>query len=194
MKYDKPFSPEESCIIKAGIFIDGELQRKASEVHYYKHLGLGKLIELKKKPNWKYGPETNAGLFDGIRGAENYGDGKWIGFQGKDLIAEIDLLDAEEINQISFGYFNHAKAWILPPKSVSLYVSSDGKSYKEYFQQELNLDKQNETDHLDSYSIQLKGESFRYLKLLIENYKKLPADHVSAGNNSWLFVDEIVIE
>lgn len=192
--YEKPFSPDTSCIIQAGIFIDGELQRKASVFHYVKHLGLGKTIKLKRKPSWRYGAETHAGLLDGIRGTENYGDGRWTGFQGKNLIGKIDLLEEQEIHQISFGYIQHSRAWILPPKSVTIYTSKDGKSYQEYIQQIIENKENDGANHLASFSISFKGESFRYLKLVIENYKKLPANHINAGNECWLFIDEIVIE
>ncbi|NOR86421.1 MAG: family 20 glycosylhydrolase [Bacteroidales bacterium] len=192
--YDKPFSPDSSCRIQAAIFKNGELQRKASSFDYQKHLGIGKIIKLKKKPSWRYGAETNAGLLDGIRGTENYGDGRWTGFQAKDFIAEIDLMEEQAVHSISFAYIMNSRAWILPPKSVTIYTSKDGKSYTEYFQLSVDEDPLSEEYERKKISISLNGDSLRYFKMTIESYKKLPLSHPSAGNDCWLFIDEIVIE
>ena len=34
----------------------------------------------------------------------------------------------------------------------------------------------------------------RYVKIIIKNYGKMPAWHLSAGEQAWLFVDEIWVK
>lgn len=194
MVYDKPFSPEQTCMIKAGIFEDGKLQRKATEFEYVKHLGLGATIKLLKKPSARYGTETKAGLLDGIKGSLNHRDGKWSGFSGKDLIAEIDFKSPTDLNKLSFAYIYNKGAWILPPKSISIYARKEGESYKLIGEKEfellyLRLDQEN---HL--IEIEIEKEDVVSLKVVIESYKKLPDSHPYAGRDCWLFVDELVIE
>lgn len=192
--YEKPFSPEHSGIIKAGIFVDGQLQRKASEFQYVKHLGLGADMKLLKKPSERYGPETNAGLLDGIKGSPNHGDGKWSGFQAKDLIAEIEFKEAKDIKSITFSYIQNQRAWIMPPKSVTVYTRKADSSYELAYEGDLkdllSIADQNKSDvHID-----VEVEKAVALKIHVENYKKLPSSHPYAGRECWLFVDELVIE
>jgi hexosaminidase len=43
-------------------------------------------------------------------------------------------------------------------------------------------------------TIALKNAKARYLKLEISNFGEIPAGAPGAGNRSWLFVDEIIVE
>lgn len=192
--YSKPFSPDSSCTIKAGIFEDGKLVRKATEFKYVKHLGLMAEHKLLKKPSPRYGSETNASLFDGIKGTENHSDGRWCGFQGKDVIAELDFQEPVEISEVSFSYINKQKSWILPPKSVSVYGRAEGESYKLLKEADLKfLNKITDPALLD-FKNELDPTTIISIKIIIESYKKLPANHDFAGQDCWLFIDELVIK
>jgi len=116
--YHEAFSPENSCIITAGIFEDGKLMRKTTQFQYIKHLALGADIKLLKKPNRAYNPGAYA-LIDGIIGSDNHRDGKWSGFKGKDLIAEIEFKEATDISSLSFAYINSQSAWILLASKIN---------------------------------------------------------------------------
>jgi hypothetical protein len=39
----------------------------------------------------------------------------------------------------------------------------------------------------------IKKVRAKYFKVTVENYGKLPDWHISAGEQAWLFIDEIVI-
>lgn len=192
--YEKPFSPEESGIITAGIFEDGKLVRKSTQINYVKHLGIGQDIKFLKKPSWRYGAETGAGLLDGIRGTDNFRDGKWSGFQGKDIMAEIDFKEATDVKQISFSYINEPGAWILPPKSVSIYTRVKDGNYQLILEQDLSDLLQKPNHKKGDIALAFEGNQIVAIKIVIENYKTLPANHDYAGEECWLFVDELVIE
>ena len=192
--YQKPFSPEKSGIIRAGIFEEGQLVRKITEINYVKHLGLGADLKLLKKPSPRYGAESKAGLLDGIQGSDDFGDGKWMGFNGKDLVAEISYHQALDINGLSFSYIQNKGAWILPPKAISVYARGENESYHLVYEDDLKdllsiADKNKSVVRVD-----FQAEKIISLKIHIENYKKLPSSHPNAGNDCWLFVDELVIE
>ena len=40
----------------------------------------------------------------------------------------------------------------------------------------------------------VKKARAKYFKITLENYGKLPDWHISAGEQAWLFVDEIIIQ
>jgi len=187
--YNGAFSPDTTCSIRAAIFIDGKLLRKASEYQFVKHKGLGKKLTLKKKASRKYGIEKQNILFDAIKGSDSYRDGNWIGFNAKDLIAEIDMKEKTKLHEIAIGYINEPGRWILPPKSVSVFASDDGNLYKELLHHTVPLD--NNDFKVGRIVLPIDSDSLRYMKVVVENYKKLPPSHPYAGENSWIFIDEI---
>ncbi len=192
--FNKAFSPQASGVITAGIFEDGKLMRNATQIKYEKHLGLGQDIKLLKKPNHKYGGETNAGLLDGILGSDNHKDGKWSGFKGKDLVAEIDFTEPKDLKSLRFSYIQHQGAWIMPPKAVSVYGRTEGQAYELIYEGDLkdllNIKKPNQSEVF----VELNKTQLVALKIHVENYKKLPSSHTYAGNECWLFVDELILE
>jgi hexosaminidase len=192
--YQHPFTPDSSCIIHAAIFKEGILQRYVSEFHYVKHLGIGKSIVLRKKPSRSYGEHQQSALLDGIRGAENYQDGNWLGFEGKDLIAEIDLGEKTKLHQMSIAYINQPGRWIIPPKSVSVFSSEDGKIYHELAHQVVGMKNADHEFVVGNVLVSFQADSTRYLKVVVENEKKLPPSHPYAGEDAWIFIDEIVLK
>jgi hypothetical protein len=40
----------------------------------------------------------------------------------------------------------------------------------------------------------LEVDSLQYLKVVVENEKKLPPSHPYAGEDAWIFIDEIVLK
>jgi len=192
--YKGPFTPQESCTIKAGIFEDGELQRKATQFEYVKHLGLGKGLYLNDKPHRKYGGRIKNGLTDGILGSDNPYDGKWSGFKAKDLIAEIDLYGKTDIQSVSFSYIHDEGAWILAPKSVSVFVKYEGGDYHLISEKDLaSLLSESSKKH-GFIEIPINTNDVVALKIKIESYQLLPEDHPYAGNECWLFVDELIVK
>jgi hexosaminidase len=154
-------------------------------------VALGTDIRLLKKPNRSYNSGAGA-LIDGIIGTENYADGKWSGFKGKDLIAEIEFKEAKDIKSLSFAYINSHGAWILPPKSISVYIRKEGESYQ--LAKEIDLKSlYSETKKIGHVDMEFEGKAIIAIKIQIENYKKLPKDHDYAGEESWLFIDELII-
>lgn len=192
--YEKSFVIDTSGTITAGIFEDGKLVRKATNIQYVNHLGIGQNIKLLKKSSWRYGAETGADLLDGILGSDDYKDGHWAGFQGKDLIAEIDFNEPTDITQLRFHYINHSGAWILPPKSVSIYVRSQDESYHLVLEQDFTNLIDDPNHQKGEVSMAFNGKEIVALKVIIENYKVLPDFHPYTGEDCWLFVDELVIK
>lgn len=190
--YNEPFSPKNSCVIKAGVFEDGKQIRKTAQFSYVKHLGLGQEIHLLKKASKKYSIIGSDLLLDGIKGTEDFSEGRWLGFEGKDLIAEINLKYPLRVEQLSFSYVNRPRQWILAPKAVRVYARKKNERYN--LVNEIDLqDKYKSEERIGDVNISIATDSIVALKIVIENYKKLPDNHKYAGEDSWIFIDELVL-
>ena len=71
-------------------------------------------------------------------------------------------------------------------------VSTDGKTYNPFGTAKARSEKNEEVRVLD---LEVKGKAkARYVKVKIKNYGLLPEWHISAGNQAWLFVDEVWVK
>ncbi len=136
------------------------------------------------------GPE---GMIDLLRGQKDWRIGGWQGYHGKDFMALVDLGSAQKVKRLGLGCIQEPKPWIMMPKEIIFEVSADGINYhalktitpKEDAHAEEAIVKDLYTDC---------QEEIRYIRVKAVRYGTLPEWHISAGEESWLFVDEILIE
>ena len=151
-----------------------------------------KPITLKEQPSKGYVFNGAQVLVDGLRGGSNYKTGHWLGFQGKDLDATIDLKEPTEIQKGSFNTNVVKGDWIMGASAVTVKVSDDGKNFKEVASKKIPELTQNDKDGLYPQEISFAPVKARYVEIII-NSSKLPKWHGGAGSPAFLFVDEIEI-
>jgi arylsulfatase len=157
-------------------------------------LAVGARISLATPASPRYsgsGPET---LIDGLRGSLDHGDGAWLGFEGGDLDAVIDLGTPQTVHRISCSFLENQAAWIFPPQAVDLEVSTDGVAYTaagHYDDPRGNFDR---TLRAVDHAAELPGSPLiRYIRVKAKSVGVCPGWHPGAGGKAWLFSDEIVV-
>lgn len=142
------------------------------------------------------GPE---GMVDNIYGNINYRIGGWQGWQG-DMVAVVEMDKDQKVKMVGLNCLENMRSWIFYPKRVKIEYSTDGENWQPYgVVPELQKVPNSETDQKrqGESTTQLfavvKGVRAKYFKITAENYGLLPDWHLSAGEQAWLFVDEIVI-
>lgn len=142
----------------------------------------------------QYGKEDGLMLFDRVVGTNNYGDGTWTGWNDSNCEFVIDFGEERTINFLNVGYLRACRSWIFPPKSITASISESGKEFKIIDRKELGLvDKPEDETMLVRQILKFNKTKTRYLKVSIESSGKMPEWHAAAGYNSWLFIDEIMI-
>jgi hypothetical protein len=132
-------------------------------------------------------------LIDYIRGSSNYRTGAWQGYEGINLSAVVDLGKIQDVNKISTGFLQDIGSWIFMPDEVKYYISEDGKRFK-LVSTILNNIPENDSDiSIKDFSADFKNIRTRYIKVEGINKGTCPPWHKGAGNEAWIFVDEIVI-
>ena len=120
---------------------------------------------------------------------ERYGDAEWLGFDGEDFEAIVDFGKTENINEIIFRFFKGEGQWLYLPKEIIIFSSSDGKDFKEMINnKDIKGDKK-----VVEIKIPFNNLNTRYLKIIAKNYGLIPKGKQGAGNKSWLFIDEIIV-
>lgn len=188
--YKEPIVITDNVTIKAIAYDDINGYSQVAEATYTK-FNKDKKVTYITKPNPQYYAGGDDGLIDGIMGNENWRVGNWQGFPG-DFEAIIDLQKVKTVKSLLISCLEDVRAWIFFPKSFEIYISEDGENYEQYIAFDGIESEKSEEAKLHVFIA--KGESTgRYLKIKVNNYGKLPVWHVSAGQQAWLFMDEISV-
>ena len=87
-------------------------------------------------------------------------------------------------------FFNGNGAWIYPAREVVVSVSSDGKNFTVVGKNAV----QTGDGAIVETQIPLENTKGTYLKVFAKRFGIIPDEAQGAGNEAWLFVDEIVVE
>ena len=194
--YQIPIVLERPCLVKAACF-NALGEPICTERYFCYHKGMGRLKQL-NSPAGNYRPEYSGGgdgaLLDGNLGSDDYTDGRWQGFYGIDADLEIDFGKYQKVNALNIGFLVNAHDWILRPNEVEVYTSNDGKSYKPYTTFTLTTETPLTGSHTFRERFELPNLSTRYLRIVVKNPGILPEGLPGSGYDSWIFMDEVMVE
>jgi len=157
------------------------------------NLARGKEVRVLTEYSTKYNPAGASALTDGLRGVLDY-NFNWLGFQGEDMVAVIDLGKSTTVNRISADFMQFQNAWIFLPEEVLYYGSTDALNFYYLGGVDNTVPDDRPGIFTVPFAINLPGTSFRYLKVEARALKTCPEWHIGAGERSWIFVDEIVVQ
>jgi len=140
-------------------------------------------------PNYSNGDLSY--LTNGVRGASDY-KVHWLGWEGKDVNLVLDLEKPVTASTIEMSSLYDPKSWILHPAAVSCLVSENGTDFTPIGKIEVSGDQEKE-EVTRVYNFKAPAKPFRYVKFEVKGTLHLFDWHPSAGGNSWVFIDEIVV-
>ncbi|WP_262914557.1 glycoside hydrolase family 20 protein [Pontibacter vulgaris] len=189
--YTKPFVLKQSAVIKAASFADGKVVGKVSTKHFDAHKAFTRTVNLIIPAHQSYA--NKATLVNGLGGSTDQTDGHWTGFLGTDMEAVIDLKEITPVKRLSSSFMQNIGYRIFLPAQVEYAVSTDGVTYKTV--------KVITTVNPDAAEGILKREvtadiapvKARFVKVKAKSIGVSPAKYPSAGQKTWLFADEIMV-
>ena len=151
------------------------------------------------QPAPQYTENGTEGMVDGVYGTTNYRIGGWQGWQG-DMVAMVEFDKERSVSMVGVNCLENMRSWIFYPKGVKIEYSTDEDNWQLYgtvpeLQEVPGSDdawQRQEESTTQLFTVRKKVRA-KYLRLTVENYGKLPDWHLSAGEQAWLFMDEIVI-
>ncbi len=188
--YNSPVIIKESGLLGAA-FADNNDKLISSWIWqpFYINLATGKKIRLASEPNKSYSAGGAFALVDGVQNEKGMlRSAQFLGFNGRDFEAVIDLGAEMEVKEIILHAFEQKGSWIYRPSKVSFLTSADGITFLP-INSEVNL---TGTKNLE-YKIN-KAASTRFIKVVAENNGQIAAGEPGAGFKAWLFVDEVEVK
>jgi hypothetical protein len=114
-------------------------------------------------------------------------------------VAVVELDKARKVSMVGVNCLENMRSWIFYPKSIKVEYSADGETWMPYgekvhIEEAPGEEMQARQGESHTRLVAVKGDiRARYFKITLENYGRLPEWHISAGEQAWLFADEIVI-
>lgn len=178
------------------VFKNGKQYGEPVFQFFTKHKGIGAKVKYYSDYSEYYPAAGETALVDGRTGIIEFRDGNWQGFWGKDLDVELDLGLEKEISTVLVMANEYQNSWIFRPKRMKVEISQDGQNWTELTNRDFPEAKpDNKKKRLAYFSQRLEVPvKARYIKVFIENYGKVPDWHEAAGQDCWLFIDEIIVE
>ena len=157
-------------------------------------LSYGRRVKLKNNPSKKYKANGAASLTDGKTGTKNFADNNYLGFEGEDFVATIDLGKLTSIHSVGLNYLVETRSWIFEPTEIIIEASEDGINFTQIAVKKYDPTKWKEAKGMNSFKENIKSKQTRYVRFIAKNRGTCPADHPGAGGKAWIFISEITVD
>ncbi len=192
--YSIPVKITKTIKLNAAAFRNKNYVGKQINLSFDFHKALNSRITLINKYDQRYRAGGNNALIDGIRGTKNLHDGLWQGYDGKNFEGIIDLGKVENISKVTPRFMLDSGSWVFLPTEVEVSISKDGINYFDKKTVLNDTPQKNSEIILKDFSARFKNQKARYIKVKAVSIKKCPPWHPGAGQNAWLFIDEIEVK
>jgi len=119
-----------------------------------------------------------------------YGGSEWLGFSGDDFDATLTFHKPQNIQSLSFKFFKGEGQWIYLPTRIAVYGILDGGKRQLLVEtHEVKSD-----DKIANITLPFSETTVSQLNIVIKNFGIMPEGSQGAGNEAFLFVDEIEIK
>ena len=168
--------------------------RKALKTAIKENLASFKDVTLLTDPK-KYANEDPKVLTDGALGGNSFYS-NWLGFEGNNLNAVVDLGELKEIKSLSMNFLQVTNHIVFFPVQVEFFYSDDNLKWKSLgkVSNKSDLSPKSKVNDIQTFSINAGVLKARYIKVIADNMSKAPIWHHGADLPSWIFADELIIE
>ncbi len=193
--YKSSFVILKTCTIKAKAFKKGCVPSFVA-LRQFNRLNI-KSTTFVNPPVERYGKDADIALMDGKKGVAGDYYNDWLGFEGCDMEATIELAVPTDIGTVKVGICHEPNNWVMWPKAVWVCFSKDGTDFSEWQMAELPVfdrpDKMTGHGRIEARA-RVNEKQVKFVRVKVENYGVLPEWHPYAGQKAWIMVDEVTIE
>ncbi len=153
-------------------------------------------IEIRSTYANQYAAYGDLTMIDGIRGGNEYRTGDWQGYWAQDIMVELTFKNPRTISELALGCLEDTKSWIFLPNAVVFEGSTDGVNFEILgINKQIHTATSNRPPIVKDFKWTIEqAKAFKKIRVTALNYGKCPVWHLGAGNDTWLFVDEIVLK
>ena len=189
--YTGPFTVSKSCTMEAYSEARGQ-KSFTTRTNVYKIFS-DRDIQVNSKSSRMYSAGGPNALIDSRRGGTNWRTGGWIGYQGTDFEAVVDLRSVRHVSKVGAGFIQDARSWLWMPRFVEYSVSQDGINYVPVAKVSNKVDDRDYELQIWNCDVPVNVRA-RYVKVFAKTIGTIPSWHPGAGGQGYIFVDEISVD
>ncbi len=194
LRYTGPVTIDESVIVKAISHKPGWSFSEVTEQRLTRSSIVPVRAKLAKAPSGKYQGKGALTLIDGQKGTQRFTDGLWIGYEGEDASAILELDQPKTLNKVTVSALAAQGSWIFYPKAIKVSYSEDGKTFRAAGELNLPLEQPKTlVEGMEYFDVQVQIKGARFVRIQVENVGENPWWHPNPGGKSWIFLDEILL-
>jgi hypothetical protein len=166
---------------------------KALERATLTNMAAGKPVTLMTQPK-KYAGEDPQTLTDGSLGGNSF-YANWLGFEGNDMEAVIDLGQPKSISFVHTAFLKVTNHIVFFPEEVEISISTDNNTFRSIATKETAhpLKRGDKVNDIEYFDFQFEPVQARYIKVFAKSKKVAPPWHHASGLPCWTFCDEVII-
>lgn len=192
-RYIQPIELTQSTKLRAISVKDAYVNSLETQVDFIQSIAFNS-VQYKYPYSDKYDALGNLTIGDGKFGEENNYSENWLGFEGVDFHASIDLGTKKSVSTVKIDFLESIKSWIFLPEFIEVSVSDDGVNFQLVKKLDINkaLAERKANSHL--FELTFPAKEARYIEINAKNIAVCPDWHSGNGGKAWLFIDEIVVD
>ena len=131
-------------------------------------------------------------LIDLEKGSDYYKDGNWVGFHN-DLVATLDLGVERTFSQLAAHCLENVDRHVFYPLYIEVYVGNEPDLLKQVGELKLPPSDRKTGNKIKSILVNFEQVSARYIKVIMKTSRSMPKWHARAGQDSYIYLDEIMV-
>jgi predicted alpha-1,2-mannosidase len=181
--FKKPFVIESDSVVDAQAFTADRRTSQTATARFHRIPHDWKLT-LQSNYSTQYTGGGDLALIDGVRGTNNWSGGAWQGYQGKDLVAVVDLGSVQKVSKVGAGFLQDIGSWIWMPSRVEIELSLDGVTFGPAYSIANEVSEKQEGVVTRDFVKTIAPTEARYLRIRAVHLRP----------ETWIFADEIIVE
>ncbi|MBS1513339.1 MAG: beta-N-acetylhexosaminidase [Bacteroidetes bacterium] len=183
-------------ITKTGYLMVKEKLMSPVSQSFHFNKATGKKITLVNEPAKNYPGDGAFTLVNGVQNEKGLArSNEFLGFNGKDLDATIDLGQLTDVKSVTLHFFEQQGSWIYAPSQFAVQYLYSLDTDEKAIMRPVKMDTIDipSGKGLNKMTIST-NQNCRYIHIIAKNFGTIPSGNPGAGNPAWLFVDEIEVE
>ena len=186
--YTQPIPVTKDMTVKSALYKGGERKGTIFTSSCQLNKATNAKLSLKTEPSRSYNTGGAFTLVNGESASLPRINEQWLGWRGSDMEALINLEKPVEIKEVQIGFLHEEFSWIYFPQSVDVYLSDDGLNFRSVAHRSLST-----VSDMRWLVVEIASVKTQYIKIVAKNRGKIASGKPGAGEDSWLFCDEIMI-
>jgi hexosaminidase len=188
--YSHPLVLQNDATVVAAVISNGQVTDQLKK-SFTIHKAAGKPVTLQTPPDPRYSKGGPGAWANGSMGNdEHFSDDEWLGWDGKTFEGTIDFGGDSSTSSLQTRFFQKKLSWVWVPKRVTVEISSDGKTFSAIAEQDVPIPA---SDGAINFTLSWAPVTARFMRIIVEPLDAIPAANTGAGDQPWLFVDEMIV-